>query len=218
MGSSIIDQEYLKYELMHLCEFPLCSKWELLCREGGRYNYSQSQFHAQCDSKSPTLVVVKSEEGSIFGGYTEAQWNEPNDPYSHLNQRVREHGNQTENEASNIIVYNNESKKYIFKFKSDPNAFLFILKHPRESKYEKPAKALLAEPNYAIYCDANEGPSFGKFDLVIHGRNYSKNYFKIGSSYKIDATENQQHAVITQPDNFNLKEFEVFRKISSLNI
>ena len=32
---------------------------------------------------------------------------------------------------------------------------------------EKSVKALLTEPNYAIYCDQTCGPSFGKFDFVI---------------------------------------------------
>lgn len=32
-------------------------------------------FHQKCDSKSPTVVLIKSNLNSVFGGYTAALWN-----------------------------------------------------------------------------------------------------------------------------------------------
>jgi hypothetical protein len=32
-------------------------------------------FHQKCDSKSPTIVIIKSDLNSVFGGYTAALWN-----------------------------------------------------------------------------------------------------------------------------------------------
>ena len=56
---------------------------------------------------------------------------------------------------------------YLSKFKSDPNAFLFILKYPiGNNQNKKSAKSLLIEPNYAIYCDQHIGPLFGKSNLI----------------------------------------------------
>ena len=36
--------------------------------------YSGRSFHEFCDDKGPTLVVIKSSEGWIFGGYTTQSW------------------------------------------------------------------------------------------------------------------------------------------------
>lgn len=33
-----------------------------------------SQFHRACDGKGSTIVVVKSINGSVFGGYTDVEW------------------------------------------------------------------------------------------------------------------------------------------------
>jgi len=39
-----------------------------------------SIFHEKCDNHYPTVTVLKTEEGYIFGGYTDAAWNAGTDP------------------------------------------------------------------------------------------------------------------------------------------
>ncbi len=34
------------------------------------HEYTASSFHNYCDDKGPTLVIIKSSGGWIFGGYT----------------------------------------------------------------------------------------------------------------------------------------------------
>lgn len=36
--------------------------------------FSHDSFHAKCDNKGPTLTIIKSSEGYIFGGFTSASW------------------------------------------------------------------------------------------------------------------------------------------------
>ena len=48
-------------------------KWKLLYRSS-EHGYSAESFHKCCDNKGPTLVVIKSREGWIFGGYTTESW------------------------------------------------------------------------------------------------------------------------------------------------
>lgn len=36
--------------------------------------FSADAFHAKCDDKGPTLAVIQSKEGYIFGGYTAQSW------------------------------------------------------------------------------------------------------------------------------------------------
>ena len=48
-------------------------KWKLIYR-ASEHNYSAKSFHECCDDKGPTLVIIKSSGGWIFGGYTTQSW------------------------------------------------------------------------------------------------------------------------------------------------
>ena len=50
-------------------------KWRLLFR-ASRDGFAAKSFHSICDNKGPTVTIVKS-GSSIFGGFTEAQWQTP---------------------------------------------------------------------------------------------------------------------------------------------
>jgi len=62
--------------LMALCEFPLNQQWQLIYR-ASQDGFEASHFHKKCDNKPNTLVVIKSTEGNVFGGYTEQSWSSP---------------------------------------------------------------------------------------------------------------------------------------------
>ena len=71
-GSKILDiidyDTYLKEWLGNDC------KWKLLYR-ASEHDYLSDSFHEYCDDvKGPTLVIIKSSEGWIFGGYTTQSW------------------------------------------------------------------------------------------------------------------------------------------------
>ena len=46
---------------------------ELLMR-GTRDGFSAKIFHELCDSKGPTITLIESEAGKVFGGYTSLAW------------------------------------------------------------------------------------------------------------------------------------------------
>ncbi len=48
-------------------------KWKLLYR-ASEHDYTNESFHEYCDNKGPTLIVIKSSGGWIFGGYTTQSW------------------------------------------------------------------------------------------------------------------------------------------------
>jgi len=58
---------------MILCEFPLIQKWKLLYR-ASEDGFGVDQFHMKCDAKSNTLVIIKSVNNNVFGGFTEKDW------------------------------------------------------------------------------------------------------------------------------------------------
>ena len=49
-------------------------RWRLLYR-ASEHDYTAKSFHDYCDDKGPTLVIIKSSRGWIFGGYTTQSWN-----------------------------------------------------------------------------------------------------------------------------------------------
>jgi hypothetical protein len=60
-------------DLMTLCEFPIDQKWNLIYR-ASQDGFEGSNFHAKCDNKPNTFIIIKSENGNVFGGYTEQSW------------------------------------------------------------------------------------------------------------------------------------------------
>jgi len=40
--------------------------------------FSSTNFHSKCNNKGPTLVVIRSNNGNIFGGYTSLDWDSSN--------------------------------------------------------------------------------------------------------------------------------------------
>ena len=50
-------------------------KWKLIYR-ASEHGYTAESFHEYCDDKGPTLIVIKSSGGWIFGGYTTRSWKE----------------------------------------------------------------------------------------------------------------------------------------------
>jgi hypothetical protein len=61
-------------KLFSLCEFPVNQKWNLIYR-ASQDGFEAVNFHSKCDNKQNTLVIIKSTNGNVFGGYTEQTWN-----------------------------------------------------------------------------------------------------------------------------------------------
>ena len=48
-------------------------EWKLIYR-ASEHDYTAQSFHEFCDNQGSTLVIIKSSEGWIFGGYTTQSW------------------------------------------------------------------------------------------------------------------------------------------------
>ncbi len=69
VGTQIVGQQY-DDKLREWCgDF----KWKLIYR-ASEHGYTSYSFHEYCDHKRPTLTVIKSRGGWIFGGYTTESW------------------------------------------------------------------------------------------------------------------------------------------------
>ena len=68
--SSIVENQYDEY----LREWVGDYKWKMIYR-ASEHGYTAKSFHDYCDNvEGPTLIVIKSSEGWIFGGYTTESW------------------------------------------------------------------------------------------------------------------------------------------------
>ena len=67
--TQIVNQQYDYY----LKEWTGDYKWKLLYR-ASEHDYTAKSFHEYCDDKGPTLIIIKSSGGWIFGGYTTQSW------------------------------------------------------------------------------------------------------------------------------------------------
>ena len=45
---------------------------------GSEDGFTAVVFHSKCDQKGPTLIIIKSEFGKIFGGFTDIDWTSKN--------------------------------------------------------------------------------------------------------------------------------------------
>jgi BTB/POZ domain-containing protein KCTD9 len=105
-----------------------------------------------------------------------------------------------------------------FKFKSDPNAFIFSL----TNKDNKPVKMNIdPDPNrhdFAIYCRSSCGPSFGGgVDLCIanNANTTMDSYSFLGRTYKHPQYEygtNEAKSFLAGSYRFQLDEIEVYEK------
>ena len=49
-------------------------KWKTIYR-ASEHDYTAKSFHEFCDNvKGPTLIIIQSTEGWIFGGFTNQSW------------------------------------------------------------------------------------------------------------------------------------------------
>jgi len=74
IDSLIISNHSEQKQLLSLCEFSLNQKFNLIYR-ASQDGFEASSFHSKCDNKLNTLIIIKSTNGYVFGGYTEQTWN-----------------------------------------------------------------------------------------------------------------------------------------------
>ncbi|KAJ5068787.1 pep-cterm sorting domain-containing protein [Anaeramoeba ignava] len=94
-------------------------------------------WHKKVDNKGKTLIIIKTKDNFIFGGFTQVGWTNDKSNWSEKNRRYN-HG-------------------YI----SDSNAFIFSLRNDKGDRNPEKFTIKKGEEKYAIFYDLNYGPSFG---------------------------------------------------------
>ena len=162
------------------------------------HGFSSRSFHIKCDPYEKTLVVIKTTQNSVFGGYTEANWS----------------GNRFEYLLLMTDLFEYCLKVFLFRYKPDPNAFIFSL----FNRDNAPLKRACKPKEHAISCRPNQGPCFGRNDIYISIANDSN--LNHNSSYSLGNTN--RHPIINPTDSngllaaksrFQTSEIEVYQRI-----
>ncbi|KAJ5066359.1 hypothetical protein M0811_13738 [Anaeramoeba ignava] len=122
-----------------------------------RDGFDSQNWHKAVDGKGKTLVIIKTKDNFIFGGFTQVGWTNDKSKWS----------------------YDYGDYGYI----KDSNAFIFSLRNDKGNR--KPEKFTIkqGEEKYAIFYGSNDGPTFGS-DIELDS-NLQSGYSNFGNCYNL---------------------------------
>ncbi len=83
------------------------------------HGWSTSDFHSKGDNQGPTLTIVKTNQGYVFGGYNDQSWPNPGDYGSFLFSLNSSHGGQAALKMKFVCNYSNHIGNYGPSFGND---------------------------------------------------------------------------------------------------
>ncbi|KAJ5068810.1 pep-cterm sorting domain-containing protein [Anaeramoeba ignava] len=122
--------------------------------------FDSQKLHSKCDNKGKTLVIIKTKDNFIFGGFTQVGFTNDKSKWSE------------------------KDTKYDWGFIPDSNAFIFSLRNDKGDR--KPEKFTIkqGEEKYAIFYHLNYGPTFGGIDISLYS-SLQSGYSNFGQSYNL---------------------------------
>lgn len=153
-----------------------------------RDGFGANIFHQKCDNRGPTLVVIKSANGYLFGGYASVPWDS-----SATNKKAKDSYLFTLTNPHNIA----------------PTKYLCNTYQENEGYYEE-------GPYYQVTYNPNCGPVFGNYsDISITNNANSNNKSCTGfpNSYKDTTGHHQGANTFTGARNFVVADYEVFQVV-----
>jgi hypothetical protein len=160
MSSTLLSGRNQVKDLLSLCEFPDDQRWNLIYR-ASQDGFEAAKFHAKCDNKPNTLIIIKSTNGNVFGGYNEETChrrrldsflfsliNKLNEPKKiNLSRNNRENRYLNRNETSGITFGNGHDLNIADSSNTNTNSFSNLghsYSHPEYAYGSNEAKSFLA--------------------------------------------------------------------------
>ncbi|KAJ5074063.1 pep-cterm sorting domain-containing protein [Anaeramoeba ignava] len=127
-----------------------------------RDGFGCKKLHSICDNKGKTLVIIKTEDNFIFGGFTEVGFTNDKSKWSGFYRRAD------------------------FDWIIDSNAFIFSLKNDKNDRKAEMFPIKKSFKKYAVYYDySNCGPTFGGgYDFYLNHQ-LKTGYSDFGNSYNL---------------------------------
>ncbi|KAJ5078902.1 pep-cterm sorting domain-containing protein [Anaeramoeba ignava] len=155
-----------------------------------RDGFDCDKWHSICDDKGKTLVIIKTKDNFIFGGFTQVGW---------TNDTSKWREEDRNDDYGNI---------------PDSNAFIFSLRNDKE--YRKPEKFTIqkGEEKHALLYDLNHGPIFGGCDIELNS-DLQSGYSNFGFSYNLpngmkDPTNEAESYLAGSYDEWVVDELETY--------
>ncbi|KAJ5073547.1 btb/poz domain-containing protein [Anaeramoeba ignava] len=158
---------------------------------GKRDGFNCQNWHYTCDNHEKTLIIIKTKDNFIFGGFTEVGF--------------------TNSSFQSIENWGNVSPGWIW----DLYAFIFSLRNDKNDR--KPEKFPIKKEHseYALYYDFySKGPNFGGFDLTLES-NLKTGFSNLGYNYQLPNgieyhSDEAQHYLAGSYDKWEVDELETF--------
>ncbi|EFC38782.1 predicted protein [Naegleria gruberi] len=158
---------------------------ELLYR-ATRDGFSAKNFHEKCDNKGPTLSLIKSEHGNIFGGYTSVSWQSPENATYFPDESVF---------LFKVIDVNGQLELKVLKLQNGKQSNSVLMRDIYSVSYGFPCDLYICnESATGDYSYSNLGGSFELPEGIVEGSQQAGNYLHGGTR-----------------NNFKVKEIEVFK-------
>ncbi|KAJ5074595.1 hypothetical protein M0811_01226 [Anaeramoeba ignava] len=148
------------------------------------------KWHDRCDDQGKTLIIIKTKDNFIFGGFTEVGFS------------------TDRSELSEEYSYYEEI--YI----KDPNAFIFSLRNDKNNR--KPKKFPIKEDygETALHYEPGWGPDFGDGDISLN-TTLTSGTSKFSCSYKLpkgikSRTNEAKSYLAGSPDKWEVDELETY--------
>ncbi|KAJ5075350.1 pep-cterm sorting domain-containing protein [Anaeramoeba ignava] len=125
-----------------------------------RDGFDSQNWHKAVDDKGKTLVIIKTKDNFIFGGFTQVGWTNDKSKW---------------NES-----YQDNPNGYII----DSNAFIFSLRNDKGDRIPDKFTIKKGEEQYAIEYALRYGPTFGGSDIHLND-NLQKGHSNFGNSYNL---------------------------------
>ncbi|KAJ5074729.1 pep-cterm sorting domain-containing protein [Anaeramoeba ignava] len=148
--------------------------------------FNSKKWHSKCDNKGKTLVIIKTKDNFIFGGFTQVGWTTDKSKWNKDDSFSLSSESDSDLDSDSKLDYPNYGYGNI----PDPNAFIFSLRNDKGDR--KPEKFTIQKgnENVAIFYHLHYGPIFGN-DIRLNSK-LKSGYSNFGESYNLPNGINYQ--------------------------
>ncbi|KAJ5078842.1 pep-cterm sorting domain-containing protein [Anaeramoeba ignava] len=154
-----------------------------------RDGFDSKKWHDICDNRGKTLIIIKTKDNFIFGGFTEVGWTAKKSKWRKKDRK--------------------NSSGYII----DPKAFIFSLRNDKNDRKPERFTIKKGKEEIAIYYDQNFAPNFGE-DLEFYS-DFQPIQSNFGESYNLPngikyGTDKARSYLAGSYDEWEVDEFETY--------
>ncbi|KAF2075158.1 hypothetical protein CYY_003548 [Polysphondylium violaceum] len=186
-GSQIIDLNSFA-TISNWIDNTKSTQFELLYR-ASEHSFSISSFHEICDNKGPTITIIETTKGDIFGGYNSTSWNGANGTRGYFggNDKCFIFTLVNKNNIKPTMYKNNSNQRYVYNHNICGPSFgddisIYQQDSSEDGTQDKGFESIIGEQSFPCdYSDTLDGNGEGKLTLTQSERFTIKDYevFKV---------------------------------------